>query len=455
MPLRHRHIVYRDPTPRPWLMNATAILNRRLILPHLLRVRAIDLPDADAARLAGALDPGAVAFVAPNHPEFTTDWMLDKEISRRFAPRMAHWAASDIVHASPLAERFWLSANLIANVPGGGGRAYSVRWARAGHGVLLHPEGTATWCGDRIGALVPGIADMALASRAAEREEPRGAGGAPRPVRIAPVVWKLHFEREVGRELGREIDFVARALRLARPTGSDVAGRFAALHAMILDARCVRFGWCAPRAHPGSFFELQAALEHRLTAALAGRYGAPGADHARWLHGVRRMIGAGGRTADGRRDLEIAGEVERLHRFDRAGYGGPRLTQEQIAESLKRLRSNLLTRGFTHALHHLVPRAVAPRIARVRVPEPLDVDAFRPDEDDARARLLEALGDRMRATLAALNAEIAPEVERHARPNPWYGARARVAPRGRYVTRRSAGAGNVRRMRRTRSAADK
>src|SRR5262245_66688926 len=95
--------------------------------------------------------------------------MVDKEVSRRVSPLMAHWASYEIVNAGPLARVFWLANNLIANVPGGGGKAYSMAWATRGHGVLLHPEGTATWQGERVASLLPGIVDMAWETRSEER----------------------------------------------------------------------------------------------------------------------------------------------------------------------------------------------------------------------------------------------------------------------------------------------
>ncbi|MEI6245536.1 MAG: hypothetical protein WCQ64_10885, partial [Acidobacteriota bacterium] len=132
---------YRDPAPSPTLMRVLGHVNRLAVLPRVLRVSRLDLPAADRRRLQGAVNQHTAAFVAPGHPEFMTDWMIDKEISRQFAPRLASWAAQDIVNTSPLAQRFWLANGLIANTPGGGGKAYSLKNARAGHGVLLHPEG--------------------------------------------------------------------------------------------------------------------------------------------------------------------------------------------------------------------------------------------------------------------------------------------------------------------------
>ena len=157
---RFDRLAYCEPRPSPPVIHLLGALNRHLLLPHVLRLRSFDLPAPDLARLRAAVRPGTAAFLAPNHPEFMTDWMIDKEISRRVSPLMAHWASYEVVNAHPLAQRLWLRNNLIANAPGGGGRAYSLRWARAGHGVLLHPEGAPSWHGDGVGPLVPGVVSM-------------------------------------------------------------------------------------------------------------------------------------------------------------------------------------------------------------------------------------------------------------------------------------------------------
>lgn len=409
---------YHDPRPQPWLIHAAGVLNRHVLLPRLLRIRRVDLPAADAARLRQALNPATAAFVAPNHPEFCTEWLLDKELAHRASPLMAHWASYGIVNAHPLARRLWLALNLIANAPGGGGRAYSIAAARAGHGVLLHPEGTATWCADRIGPLVPGIATLALEAAAAERRAPSGPGGAPRRVFIVPVVWKLHFTGDVARALDREIRRVARALEIAVPRGAEPEVRFAALHTGLLAARARRFGVPLPAPRPDDFFASQEALAKCLIGRLERRHGAPGDSLQRWLHRVRRD----GRAlqardpASARRDLALAHEIERLDRFSAAVHGGGSLTQEQIAESLQQIRTSLLTRGPLNALRHLIPAAVAPRIARVRVPDPIEIPSS--GAPPSRDVAVTALHERMQDALARLGDELAPDVDPWRRPNP-------------------------------------
>jgi hypothetical protein len=426
-------LAYVDPAPRPWLIHAMGLLNRHVVLPHVLKVRAIDLPALDAARLQRAVHEGTVAFLAPNHPEFTTDWMLDKELSRRVSPMMAHWAAYDIVNASPLAQRFWLANHLISNAPGGGGKAYSIARAMAGDGVLLHPEGTATWCGDRIAPLVPGIADLAWGAWSRLRREAGSSLPEPRlardrPVFVVPVVWKLHFERDVSAALAREIAHIARRLALAVPRSGTLEARFAALHCGVLATRCARFAFAVPAPQPESFFDTQDTLARHLIGLLAARHGEPRGPIERWLHGIRRAIrerdqGERSRFAG---DAALVREVDRLRRFTREHYPDPALTQEQIAESLKQLHASLVTRSGLDALRNLVPVAVAPRIARIRVPEPLDAAAFfaNTSEADGKARLLAALEGRMRHALDAVNEEIAESVSPFSRPNPFLPASA-------------------------------
>ncbi|MFM8559276.1 MAG: hypothetical protein ACKOC6_06710, partial [bacterium] len=98
---RFSPLEYRDPAPLPWLVSLLGVVNRHLVLGGLLRFREVSLPAADRSRLRAAVNPGTVAFVGPAHPEFLTDWMIDKELSCVASPLMAHWASYEIVNATP------------------------------------------------------------------------------------------------------------------------------------------------------------------------------------------------------------------------------------------------------------------------------------------------------------------------------------------------------------------
>jgi hypothetical protein len=412
-------LAYRDPHPWPPLIRALGPFNRHLVLPHLLRIRRVDLPEPDLERLRAAIQPGTAAFVGPNHPEFMTDWMIDKELSRRVSPLMAHWASYEVVNQGPAPQWFWLSNNLVANAPGGGGKEYSVGWALRGHGVLLHPEGVPTWHGDRVASLVPGIVDMAWSACRAV-----AARGREMPVLIVPVVWKLRFASDVGPALDREMDHIEAVLGLPRGRGLAVERRFAELQWNVLRARAVRFGFPVEHGPDAAFFTMQRTLAERLMALLEARYGPSDGDVWHRLHAFRRAVRERSaadpeRARDDRRRIL---EVERLHRFVAEVYDHPTLAQEHLAENLKQLRAALLTRGWREALHNMVPVAVAPRVAHIRAPEPIAVhDRFvAGDGGDVRRELLAELRARLQSELDALNATIAPEVDRWRRPNPFW-----------------------------------
>jgi len=412
---------YRDPAPAPWLIHLLGPVNRHVMLGPLLRLREFDLPAADLARLRAAVNPRTAAFLGPNHPEFLTDWLIDKELSRRVSPLMAHWASYEIVNGSPLSQRFWLANNLIANAPGGEGKAWSIRWALAGHGVLLHPEGTATWQAERVGPLLPGIVDMAWEAARALRER-----GDARPVYVVPLVWRLRFLADPSAGLHREMAHIERELELPAGAG-EIEARFAALLGQLLARQCRRLALPAPALDPvapgAGYFPAQAATLAAVREALAAVHGPLDPDPTRAQHRLRKSIRVHAKTdPDGaRRDRERLAELQRLHGFDPALYDRPALAPERLAEVLKRIRSALVTRGLANALHNTIPVGVAPRAAHVRVPEPLAVHealAAATDEAESRAALLAELHARLQRGVERLRDEFSGAGVARERPNP-------------------------------------
>jgi hypothetical protein len=394
-------------------------LNRLLVLPHLARIASLDLPRADLERLRDAVRPGTAPFLGPNHPEFFADAALDRELSARVAPRLAYWLSHEIVDASPLARWLWLRHNIVSNAPGGGGRDYSIRWALAGHGVLLHPEGTASWQSGWVGPLRPGIADLAWETCAHAR-----AAGRDTPVLLVPIVWRMRFVDDVTRGLAREMAHVERSLGLVSGDGRPVGERFGALTADLLRVRCARLGVASdpvPPSGPGYFAAQEAAA-----AAIVRELEATGVKVERDLGSIMRRVHLHRRVAGGGRERELLLELWRLGGFPRALYDTPMLSQERIAESLKRIRTVLVRRTRLDRLHGVIPVPVGWRVAHVRVPEPIPVhEAFTAGGAPgiARARLLETLRARMQDGLEALAGELAERFPAREVPNPLWSGR--------------------------------
>lgn len=436
------------PRPNPALTWVVGFVNRWVLLglpvlryiPGLrdvpgirgyLRIRRLDLPYADRARLRRAVNPSTAAFVAPNHPEFGLDWTIDKEISARFAPNMAFWAAHEIIDSQPA---FWRANNLIANNGGEAAMEYSVRWALAGNGVLLHPEGAVRWTSDRVQSLFGGVAELAIeTARRAARD------GIDRPVHIVPVVWKLRYLADVSDALDREMRRIERALSLPLGDGQPLVERFHALQQNVLARRAARFGYTLDPTEERDFFDWQDQFRLWLVNDVASRHVVDQSGPLdrrifrleRAVRAERRRaredgdsVGASNRSTELRDDFARVQEALRLGGFTRDVYSTRTLSQEQIAESLKRLRAALLRRGTANVVHNYLPRPYGARVVHVRVPEPIVIDPRRAsldaaDRDAYVAELLERTRRALQESLDAINAECGPEVAALSHSNPF------------------------------------
>jgi hypothetical protein len=152
-------------------------------------------------------------------------------------------------------------------------------------------------------------------------------------------------------------------------------------------------GWVAGL----DFFARQDAFRDWLIEDLETRYTVERCDSVeRLLARFRRAI-----PPESKADRAKVDEALRLGGFSREAYARKPLTQEQLAESLKRHRATLVRRGWRNVLHNYLPRALGPRVVRVNVPEPILVDPSRASTEAvsyARA-LIEATHERMQGML--------------------------------------------------------
>jgi len=424
-----RLMTFRPPAPSERLIHALAPVNRWLMLGGIPGLRAvpglrripgvrgvmsiprIDFPRADRGRLAASVNETTAAFITPNHPEFFTDWMLDKEVLSRAAPLAACWATHDIVNGlGPQMQKFWLKNNLIAQIPGAVGQAgkdYSISCARKGNGVLLHPEGSVGWHGDYIARLFPGAVDMAL-----ETVRQISDAGETRSVFIAPVVWKLFFTKDVTQGLHQELSYVEHQLSLPKRQGlKDAAARLYHTYEALLARDEVRW-----RVHPtdAPYFERLERLERRLferlenelrnVTAIAGDDETGPSDllrsASRWLRRSKKSEPKVGEIK------EITKTLTRLRRLRPDFYRSELMSQEHVAENIKRLRADYCRRGRRNTVHNLIPVPVGPRRAVIRVPEALEVV---PNDDQMAGAVTERLRERMQSCLDAINAQQAGE----------------------------------------------
>jgi hypothetical protein len=107
---------------------------------------------------------------------------------------------------------------------------------------------------------------------------------------------------------------------------------------------------------------------------------------------------------------KLVADIRRIGRFHPRIYPGATLTQEHIAENIKRLRYDYCRGTLKDTMNTFIPRPAGPRRAIIRVPEPIEVtgeiEAGGCLKEGAAARLTEELRRRMQASLDAINAGI-------------------------------------------------
>jgi 1-acyl-sn-glycerol-3-phosphate acyltransferase len=431
---------YVRPRPNAFFMTVTRILIDHLGFPGLpffarfqflrrlipwiagLRIVKVEVPEKDDARMRAALDPENACFVAVNHPDFFTDVVVDWHLMSRIAKKIAFWAGYGIVNM-PVLRTLWLNHNLIATTAGGDGKRYSIESARRGTGVLLHPEGNVFFTNDHIQPIFPGVATMALDTAATIADD-----GESQRTLILPMVWKYRFTADATDGLVREMRFVERRLGLPSGESLGVGDRFFALMREVLRREEARAGLVSPPLDDAHYFERSEALlthliersEHEV--GIADRVPTPGEslrDRLRHIERAARFL----KTKEPKRYATISARLAVMHRLEQFSprfYNSPTLTQEQMAECMKRLRFDAISGKLTDMLRRWIPFPVADRIVHVRTGEPVDVTAFVASHprNAARVESVRALVEnRMRETLNALLDEVSPLTAAHAIDN--------------------------------------
>lgn len=358
---------FRTPHPRPALMRALGTVTDRVVLPRVARVDAIHLPDDDAERLRSAL---AAPFVlCPNHPEYFTDWMLDKWLTSRFAPHAACWADPQVVNGmGSFMSWLWLSNGLVAPVRGDElekALTYSAQCLVRGRGALIHPEGEVNWDNEALGIMRAG------AVRIAER----GAELSGRSTHVAPLAWFIRFREDATPGLQRELDYVESRLGVHAPRLAGPAQRLGNLYDTLIERQAEAFGLDIGSRELGFAHRFERGLVHalqRLSEAWpeyrpAELPASPEAAARVWRSAARKVANP---DPEFRRQIAV---LDRMLRLVRASVREPTVTQEQVGERLKRLRLDWLRGTVRDNVTRFVPRAAAQRDVFIRVCEPLEV----------------------------------------------------------------------------------
>jgi hypothetical protein len=346
----------------------------------LTRIVAVDFPETHQHMMRALCQPGRATFFAPNHPEFFTDWMVDKHILDRVAPNAASWATHSIVNGmGKTMQRFWLANNLIAQIPGGGTAAknHSVAWAAAGHGVLLHPEGRVGWHMDTIASVFPGAVEMA--------HEVLKSFDEVTEAYVVPIVWRPVFTKDMTTALWREYRYICDRTGVV-PWGDLPSPADGVYHLYSVFIGRVEQSVLGATNADESFRQRHAHLCGEIEKRIACCMGVSGTGNAlvraaeRWL---RQHPEA---------DKRLLRQYQLLQRIGSFAWQREQMTQEEVAEHCKRLRTDYCTTGWRDTVHRFVPRAIGSRKAYIRMcdPIPLHTEKGAPSSIAEAVTLLQA-----------------------------------------------------------------
>ena len=396
------------------------------------KVLAVDFPSSEIARFKQYINPDTAAFVGPNHPEFWTDWSLDKYFADAVSPRMSHWAWYGTVNANPFMQGFWLRNNLISNAPNGKDEAKqcAIDSVKRGYGNLLHPEGSVHWTADKVQTIFGGIIDMSLRTSRELIES-----GDARPVYAVPMLSKYFFVEDVSAALSAEISQIERKLGLSSDRRARLEDRFFALQERILVRQLAAFDSESAQLSitPQNFFAVQKQFQEELIARLRAIYGERAGNLPAQLRAYEKeikLLRPKGRAAQEdpslrryREESKLVAEIRRLDTFQADVYATESLTQEQIAETLKRTKRDLVNATSLDGLRNMMPVAVGWRRVLLRCGDPINVrerlEQHRGQVQDLSDELLIEFRRRMQAKLDELIAVSKPVTDQFARPNPF------------------------------------
>jgi hypothetical protein len=286
-----------------------------------------------------------------------------------------------------------------------------VDWALQGKVVLLHPEGAVGWHSNHVAPLMPGAVEMAQeALRRGRKQNPAFEAF------VAPVVWKLVFDRDVEAGLLRECAYVEERLRVESGEGLSLPGRVYRLYETLLSRDETDLG-----IDPGprqSFAARHGILIRTICKRLAGLLSLDKLppEPSELLRLARRKL------REARTDPaapQIKSAIDRLALNLRLGpyaFEGETVTQEELAEHIKRIRNDHCKGTARDTLNRYVPRPAGPRTAIMCVPEPLAMHEAAGSDDEALALLRE----RMQEALDGINGMLGATGRLKAYPNPFH-----------------------------------
>ena len=246
---------------------------------------------------------------------------------------------------------------------------------------------------------------------------------------------KYFFVEDVGPALHAEITRIERKLGFSSDREAELSDRFFGLQQRILSQQLSDF---AAQSAPGeitpqNFFAVQKLFQAELLERLRAIYGAREGEMSSQLRAYEKEIKllrpADRSTPDEasqkryKEETKLVAEIRRLDTFQAEVYGTPSLTQEQIAETLKRTKRDLVNFTTMDGIRNMLPVAAGWRRVILRCGDPINVrervEHHRGEAKELVDELVVEFRGRMQAKLDELVAQSKQVTDQFVRANPF------------------------------------
>ena len=429
---------FKQPQPNPFMMRFLEPVNKLFLLKGipvfrdipliknipgirgLTRIRYIDFPQSDRDRLNKITGKNKATFLLPNHPEFFTDWMIDKFVLSKVSPTAVSWASHHIVNGiGKFMQRFWLNNNLVAQIPGQTSEAkqYSINSALNGKAVLLHPEGRVSWYGQHIAPLYCGAGEMAIDTYK------KGVGRFNEfTTWLAPIVWKFHFNSDVRKALLNECCYIEKRLQFSTGNHQCPAQRVYQIYLKLAKREYFKLSRIEDEFADMHLIELRDKIISKYTQMLCSSLLINCENSQTVLKQAALWLRHN--TSENENHALVKDALETINRWQGlldCSFSSSEISQEEIADHLKRIRAEFCKGTLRDTLNKYLPQAAGSRTVHIRAVQPVAVHTLMKHSDAVNpVDVMQRIRTAMQSKLDQLHHEIEANHPRINVFNPFY-----------------------------------
>lgn len=225
-----------------------------------------------------------------------------------------------------------------------------------------------------------------------------------KPVYLAPVVWKLKFNKNINPELHQEINYIENNLKLKYSFNKDIETRLLNLFKNILEKINNKYQLNVLFYNITQYHE---DIKTTLLSKLNYLYSIDdeqGEDRVKTLTKILKNSS----KFDYIYEKKVLKDFNKLLAFDFSYFDKEYLTQENIAEILKNIRIQFCTKGIRNIIHKFIPIPVSSRTAYIKIPQPIllnDIIDQHSEIEDIKNEALNKMKTSLQNTLDDINQE--------------------------------------------------